>query len=77
MKPEKRDKLKILLKEKVDAFQGTRGAWKGKPIEQEIVEGSKPLYARAYTVLKASEVTAKKEVNMLEIIGLLKKVKTS
>ena len=60
-----------MLENKIKAFQGTRGKWKGNPVTLELVEGAKPFYSKPYKIPKAYEKTTKKEVDRLVQIGLL------
>ena len=69
--------MKSLLKAKIAAFQGTRGKWKGKPIELKVKEGLVPFYTKPYKIPKAYEGTTKTEVKRLEKIGLVRKTKTA
>ena len=70
-------KLKKLLKEYSDLFDGTLGHWKDADVNIELKADAKPYHARAYPIPKAYENTLKMEIEQLCKIGVLKKVNHS
>jgi len=70
---EQKDVLIDLFSQYEDLFSGKLGSVPGPPVSLKLKPGSKPYYARAYTVPKALEHIAKKEVADLVDIGVLVK----
>jgi hypothetical protein len=51
--PTERTQLRTMLVEFQDLFQGQRGHYNGEPIELELLPGSKPFYAKPFSIPKA------------------------
>ena len=77
LQPEERQKLRDLLKEFEDLFDGTLGKWKGPEYEIELKDGATPYHARPYPIPKAYEKTLRSEVDRLCREKVLKKVNRS
>ena len=77
MSQEERDKLKELLKEFEDLFDGTLGKWNGPDYDIELKEGARPYHARPYSIPKAYEPTLRSEVERLCKEKVLRKVNRS
>jgi hypothetical protein len=75
--PTKRTQLRTMLVEFQDLFQGQRGHYNGDPIELELLPGSKPFYAKPFSIPKAYQQVTRDEIARLESIGLLTKVTAS
>ena len=71
------DKLRDLLEEFKDLFDGTLGKWQMEPYEVELREDATPYHARAYPIPKCHTDTLKLEVERLVEAGVLKKVNRS
>ena len=56
-------------------FDGTLGTWKSTKYNIELQEGAKPYHGRPYSVPKAYEQSFRLEVDQLETIRVLHKVK--
>ena len=69
-----KDKLKRLLLQYEELFDGTLGKWKGSPVELQLNEGATPYHARAFPVPRVHLSTLKMEVERLCQHGVLKKV---
>lgn len=74
---DERDQLQRTLFDFQDLFQGKRGEFIGKPIELELLPGSKPFYGKPFSIPKAYQQITKDEVARLKSIGLFTKVVSS
>jgi hypothetical protein len=74
---EEREQLLTTLFDFQELFQGKRGEFKGEPIELELLPGSKPFYAKPFSIPKAYQKVTKDEIARLEEIGLFTKVASS
>ena len=72
-KEEQETVYKILTKNE-DAFQGTRGTWKGKEFLLELKREAEPYFTRPYQIPKSVEKIFKDEIVRLVKIGLLTQV---
>lgn len=70
---DQKDKLMNLFSNYEDLFSGKLGSVPGPPVKLKLKPGSKPYCAQAYTVPKALEYIARKEVQELLDIGVLVK----
>ena len=46
-----------------EAFNRSRGKWKGKPVTLELIKGAKCFLCKAIIITKAYEKTTRKEVD--------------
>ena len=74
---QQKQELLEVLTDNEEAFQGTKGNWKGEPIEIQLKKGTQPYFARPYTVPQIYEKAMYAEVNQLIKIGVLKPVENS
>jgi hypothetical protein len=72
--PFERIQLQTMLIDFQDLFKGQRGQYNGEPIELELLPGSKPFYAKPFSIPKAYQQVTRDEIARLESIGLLTKV---
>jgi hypothetical protein len=68
------NKLHSVLLHFQDLFKGQRGNYNGEPITLELLPGSKPFYAKPFSIPKAYQQVTRNEIARLESIGLLTKV---
>jgi hypothetical protein len=71
---EERDQLHSVLLDFQDLFKGQKGNYNGEPITPELLPGSKPFYAKPFSIPKAYQQETCNEIARLESIGLLTKV---
>ncbi len=74
LNPTKCSQLQEMLSDFQDLFQGQRGNCNGEPIKLELLPGSKPFYAKPFSIPKAYQQVTCDEIARLELIGLLTKV---
>lgn len=74
---EERDKLKRLLEQYEELFDGKLGKWTGDPYEIELKEGVEPYHAKPFPIPKAYEKTLRMEIDRLVELGVLRKVNRS
>jgi hypothetical protein len=72
--PTKPDWLQTMLLDFRDFFKGQKGNYNGEHIQLELIPGSKPFYAKPFSIPKAYQQVTKDEIACLESIGLLTKV---
>jgi len=74
---DERNKLQTVQHDFQDLFAGERGNYNGDPITLELLPGSKPFYAKPFSIPKAYQQVTKDEIARLESIGILTKVASS
>jgi hypothetical protein len=57
--PTEREKLQKVLFDFRDLFKGERGNYNGEPIKLELIPGSKPFYAKPFSIPKAYQQVTK------------------
>ncbi len=72
--PTEQDQLQTMLLDFQDLFKGQKGNYNGEPIQLELIPGSKPFYAKPFSIPKAYQQITKDEIAPLESIGLPTKV---
>jgi hypothetical protein len=72
--PAKCNQLQTMLLDFQDLFKGQRGNYNGEPIRLELLPGSKPFYAKPFSIPKAYQQVTRDEIARLESISLLTKV---
>lgn len=77
LKASHQHKLRTLLTEFEDLFDGTLGKWRGRDYNIELKENATPYHARPYPIPKAYEQTLRMEVDRLCELGVLKKTNRS
>jgi hypothetical protein len=77
LKTSHQTKLRTLLTEFEDLFDGTLGKWRGRDYNIELKENATPYHARPYPIPKAYEQTLRMEVDRLCELGVLKKTNRS
>jgi hypothetical protein len=64
--PFERIQLQTMLIDFQDLFKGQRGQYNGEPIELELLPGSKPFYAKPFSIPKAYQQVTRDEIARLE-----------
>jgi len=72
--PTEQDQLQQMLLDFQDLFKGQKGNYNGELIQLELIPGSKPFYAKPFSIPKAYQQVTKYEITCFESIGLLTKV---
>jgi hypothetical protein len=72
--PAECNQLQTMLLDFQDLFKGQRGNYNGEPIRLELLPGSKPFYAKPFSIPKAYQQVTRDEIARLESISLLTKV---
>ena len=70
-------KLRQLLSNYEELFDGSLGNWKTSPVSVDLKEDAKPYHSRPYSVPHIHKEQFKKELDSLEKIGILKKDSSS
>lgn len=71
---EQKQKLKQLLMEFEELFDGTLGRWNTTPASAELKENAKPVYTRHYKVPRINEEAFKRELQRLLGLGVIERV---
>jgi hypothetical protein len=77
LSPEEREKLRNVLLDFTELFQGKCGKYNGEPVSLELIPGSKPYYGKPFSIPKAYEQVTKDEIKRLEALGLLTQIASS
>jgi len=77
LSPEEREKLRNILLDFTELYQGKCGKYNGEPVFLELIPGSKPYYGKPFSIPKAYEQVTKDDIKSLEALGLLTQVVSS
>jgi hypothetical protein len=69
--------LMALLGKHEALFDGTLGEWKGDLVDIKLKPDATPYHTKAYPIAHIHEATFKKDLDRLELIGVLKKINRS
>jgi len=71
------EKLKNVLLDFQDLFQGKCGKYNGEPVALELLPGSQPFYGKPFSIPKAYKEVTKDEIKCLESLNILTPVASS